>query len=121
MLTHTHFYYVFCVLLFPRHVSSQHLLYLQLRRDILEERCMADDQRLLSLSGLALHAEFGDYSRRTMGKNYFVPEQYLPARVARRLGMGYVHDRALEAHRDALGLAPSQCEIQFIKVGPCQV
>ena len=82
---------------------------------------MADDQKLLSLSGLALHAEFGDYNRRTMGQNYFVPEQYLPARVARRLGMGYVHDRALEAHRDALGLAPSQCEIQFIKVGFSEV
>ena len=80
---------------------------------------MAGDQQLLSLSGLALHAEFGDYNRRTMGHNYFVPEQYLPARVARRLGMAYVHDRALEAHRDALGLAPSQCEIQFIKVGWC--
>ncbi|XP_076444259.1 tyrosine-protein phosphatase non-receptor type 13-like isoform X5 [Babylonia areolata] len=99
-----------------RHMSSQHLLYLQLRRDVLEERCVADDHQLLSLSGLALHAEFGDYSHRTMGHNYFVPEQYLPAHTARRLGMGYVHDRALEAHRDALGLAPSQCEIQFIKM-----
>ncbi|KAL8588982.1 hypothetical protein ACOMHN_065764 [Nucella lapillus] len=99
-----------------RHLSSQHLLYLQVRRDMLEERCMADDKQLLALSGLALHAEFGDYSHRKMGHNYFVPEQYLPARVARRLGMGYVHDRALEAHRDALGLAPSQCEIQFVKM-----
>ena len=100
-----------------RHASSYHLLYLQLRRDILEERCAADDDRLLALSGLALHAEFGDYSRRTMGQSYFVPEQYLPARAARRLGMGLVHDRALEAHRGALGLAPSQCQLQFIKVG----
>lgn len=99
-----------------RHTSSQHLLYLQLRRDILEERCLATDEQLLALSGLALHAEFGDYKRRTMGQNYFVPEQFLPARVARRMGMGYVQDKALEAHRNALGLAPSQCEIQFIKM-----
>ncbi|XP_025086177.1 tyrosine-protein phosphatase non-receptor type 13-like isoform X6 [Pomacea canaliculata] len=98
-----------------RHTSSEHLLYLQLRRDILEERCMASDQQLLALTGLALQAEFGDYHCNTMGHNYFVPEQYIPARTACRLGMAYVHDRALVAHQETLGLTPSQCEVQFIE------
>ena len=40
----------------------KHLLYLQLRRSLLEQqiRCLTDQH--VSLSGLALQAEFGDYS-----------------------------------------------------------
>jgi len=40
----------------------KHLLYLQLRRSLLEQQiqCLIDQH--VSLSGLALQAEFGDYS-----------------------------------------------------------
>jgi hypothetical protein len=40
----------------------KHLLYLQLRRSLLEQQIQCLTEQHVSLSGLALQAEFGDYS-----------------------------------------------------------
>lgn len=46
---------------FPRHTLTCHQYYLQLRKDILEERMHCDDETSLLLASLALQAEYGDY------------------------------------------------------------
>lgn len=40
---------------------TKHQYYLQLRKDILEERVRCDLENAMILSSLALQAEFGDY------------------------------------------------------------
>lgn len=41
-------------------LQSRHLLYLQLRKSILESQILCDDADLIVLGGLALQAEVGD-------------------------------------------------------------
>ncbi|XP_046560212.1 tyrosine-protein phosphatase non-receptor type 13-like [Haliotis rubra] len=96
-----------------RHLSSHHLLYLQLRHDVLEERALCTEEQAVCLAGLALQSEFGD--QETLSRNYFVPEQYFPGHVIRRLGMGVVREKGLEAHRLNAGLPPTQSELEYIK------
>lgn len=47
--------------LFGRHSWTRHQFYLQLRKDILEEKLYCNDETLLQLGVLALQAEFGSY------------------------------------------------------------
>ena len=81
----------------------------------MEERCQCDETKALALAGLALQAEYGDYNQQNMGRNYFVPEHYFPARAVKRLGSGYVRDNTPEAHMDIRGLTETEAEVEFIK------
>lgn len=44
-----------------RHADSHHLLYLQLRKDVLEQRWPAEPMQEMQLAAWALLAEFGPY------------------------------------------------------------
>lgn len=44
-------------------LESRHLLYLQLRKSILESQILCTDDDLISLGGLALQAEIGDFDQ----------------------------------------------------------
>lgn len=44
--------------------QARHLLYLQLRRSILEHQLPCSFTQIIELNGLALQAEFGDYNDR---------------------------------------------------------
>lgn len=46
---------------FNRHDLTCHQYYLQLRKDLLDERVHCDDEAALLLASLALQAEYGDY------------------------------------------------------------
>lgn len=48
---------------FARHSRTRHQFYLQLRKDVLEERLYCNDETLLQLGVLALQAEFGSYPK----------------------------------------------------------
>lgn len=52
-----------------RGTQARHLLYLQLRRSILEHQLPCSFTQLIELNGLALQAEFGDFNERV---NYFL-------------------------------------------------
>ena len=99
-----------------KHETTRHQLYLQLRRDILEERCLVDEDTALKLAGLALQAEYGDYNKETMGRNYFIPDHYFCGRTTKRLGSGYIRDNAPETHHLSAGLSETRAESEFTKV-----
>lgn len=54
-----HYYHVL-MYYFGRHKLTRHQYYLQLRRDILENRLPCNEETGLLLGALALQAEFGD-------------------------------------------------------------
>jgi hypothetical protein len=54
--------YDFFLVIFFRNWTMKHLLYLQLRRNLLEQQIQCDIDQHLALSGLALQSEFGDYT-----------------------------------------------------------
>lgn len=43
-------------------MDSEHLLYLQLRKDVLEQRWVMDPMEEMGLAALALSIEFGPYN-----------------------------------------------------------
>lgn len=53
----------FSLCFFARHSRTRHQFYLQLRKDVLEERLYCNDETLLQLGVLALQAEFGSYPK----------------------------------------------------------
>lgn len=55
------FFHGFVLYSCSRHTLTCHQYYLQLRKDILEDRMHCDDETALLLASLALQAEYGDY------------------------------------------------------------
>ena len=103
-------------LCFFRQEMSRNQLYLQLRRDILEERSLCDEDKVMTQAGLALQAEYGDYVQESMGRTYFVPEHYFPEHVVKRLGSGYIRQHAPDAHKMHAGMTEVEAKIELIKV-----
>ncbi|CAL1543398.1 unnamed protein product [Lymnaea stagnalis] len=98
-----------------RHTSSYHLLYLQLRKDVIEERLTYNSDTLSRLAGLALQVEYGDYNEAEMGQGYFLAEHYVSFKAIRRFGGSYVEINAIREHKNCKGIAESQAEIEYIK------
>jgi len=67
--------------------SSQHLFYLQLRKDTIEGHYRIDVGQQMSLAALAIQVEFGDYAKDTHSSGpYFLTQHYLPEHVRTLLG-----------------------------------
>lgn len=96
--------------------NHQHLLYLQLRQDILEERLECDENRALSLAAFALQVECGNYQKELMGRNYFVPEYYFSKRILQLYGTGFIRDHTPDAHRSINGLSQDDAMAKFIRL-----
>ena len=58
--------------------ANKHQFYLQLRQDILLGKYPMDQSQYLSLAGMALQVEFGDFSQDVHDEVYFDLEHYLP-------------------------------------------
>ncbi|XP_046603513.1 uncharacterized protein LOC124297008 isoform X1 [Neodiprion virginianus] len=104
---------------------SKHLLYLQLRRCILEQQLICSLGQLISLTGLALQAEFGNYSTNEHGcGDYFLLEHYVPEslvlsreQIKSELSGSTEALRAQlhQAHRERFGLDTNKAEETFIE------
>ncbi|GFO18600.1 tyrosine-protein phosphatase non-receptor type 13, partial [Plakobranchus ocellatus] len=108
-----------------RHSSSQHLLYLQLRRDILEGRFITSQDLLIKLAGLALQAEYGDYmkdktaapeSHQGSSSPYFTIEHYLPGPELKQVGTSVAYTKVSRRHKANAGMLNNQAELEFIKL-----
>ncbi|XP_055450525.1 tyrosine-protein phosphatase non-receptor type 13 isoform X1 [Psammomys obesus] len=101
-----------------QHNLTCHQYYLQLRKDILEERVHCDDDASLLLASLALQAEYGDYQPEVHGVSYFRLEHYLPARVMEKLDLSYIKEELPKLHNTYAGASEKETELEFLKV--CQ-
>ncbi|XP_051507170.1 tyrosine-protein phosphatase non-receptor type 13-like [Myxocyprinus asiaticus] len=111
-----------CVKFFPDDISyilhrlTRHQYYLQLRRDILEDRVYCNEETALFLAALALQAEFGDYMPEVYGKNYFQMEQYISKRVIEKVALPCLREELPRLHANNAQMLPEEAEVEFLKI-----
>uniref|UniRef100_A0A8C6KH58 Protein tyrosine phosphatase non-receptor type 13 n=1 Tax=Nothobranchius furzeri TaxID=105023 RepID=A0A8C6KH58_NOTFU len=98
-----------------QHAMTKHQYYLQLRRDILEERIRCNTDHALLLASLALQAEFGDYQPECHGKTYFRLEHYLPASVLDKVDQMTLREELPKLHSNFYGASDAEAEFEFLK------
>ncbi|XP_029300325.1 tyrosine-protein phosphatase non-receptor type 13 isoform X2 [Cottoperca gobio] len=99
-----------------QHAMTKHQYYLQLRKDILEERMRCDTENAILLASLALQAEFNDYQPELHGKTYFRLEHYLPVSVLDKVDQTTIKEELLKLHSNYYGASDSEAEFEFLKV-----
>ncbi|XP_069317076.1 FERM and PDZ domain-containing protein 2-like [Eulemur rufifrons] len=100
-----------------QHSLTRHQFYLQLRKDILEERLCCNDETLLQLGVLALQAECGSYPKEQVeSQEYFRVEDYIPASLIERMTALQVQAEVSERHRLGSALWGEDAELQFLTV-----
>ncbi|XP_078290629.1 FERM and PDZ domain-containing protein 2 isoform X3 [Panthera onca] len=97
--------------------QARHQFYLQLRKDILEEKLYCNDETLLQLAVLALQAEFGNYPEEQIeSKAYFRVEDYIPASLIERMTALRLQVEVSEMHRLSPVLWGEDAELEFLRV-----
>ncbi|KAM6105872.1 FERM and PDZ domain-containing protein 2 [Pterocles gutturalis] len=99
-----------------QHGLTRHQFYLQLRKDILEERLYCNDDTALKLGALALQAELGNYASEMHGKSYFRVEDYIPASRIEKMTLAHVQRELAKLHRMNRSLFEDEAELEFLKV-----
>lgn len=92
-----------------RHPHTRHLLYLQLRRSLLEHQLPSSFSQIVELAGLALQAELGD------GPPCFLLEHYVPETVLSVQEERQLQQQLAAAHARLRGLPCADAEDQFIQ------
>uniref|UniRef100_A0AAQ4RUM0 Protein tyrosine phosphatase non-receptor type 13 n=1 Tax=Gasterosteus aculeatus aculeatus TaxID=481459 RepID=A0AAQ4RUM0_GASAC len=101
---------------FIQHAMTKHQYYLQLRKDILEERMRCDTENAMLLASLALQAEFSDYQPELHGKTYFRLEHYVPVSVLDKVDQTTVKEELPKLHSNYFGASDTEAEFEFLKV-----
>ncbi|XP_049996706.1 FERM and PDZ domain-containing protein 2 isoform X6 [Alexandromys fortis] len=99
-----------------QHSRTRHQFYLQLRKDVLEERLYCNDETLLQLGVLALQAEFGSYPKEVENKAYFRIQDYIPARLIERMTAIRAQVEISEMHRLSSTPWGEDAELKFLEV-----
>ncbi|XP_062868061.1 tyrosine-protein phosphatase non-receptor type 13 [Trichomycterus rosablanca] len=102
---------------FLQHPMTKHQYYLQLRKDILEERTRCEMENAMLMASLALQAEFGDYQPELHGKTYFRTEHYVPANVLEKLDQTSIKEELTKQHSTYYGIKEEEAEFQFLREG----
>ncbi|XP_066594584.1 tyrosine-protein phosphatase non-receptor type 13-like [Prorops nasuta] len=104
-----------------RNWISKHLMYLQLRRCILEQQLMCSFPDLVNLIGLALQAEFGNHNANEHGcGDYFLLEHYIPESLILNVDQQSDNNSQVlrmklhQAHRERYGLDSNKAEDMFV-------
>nr|XP_057910158.1 tyrosine-protein phosphatase non-receptor type 13 isoform X1 [Doryrhamphus excisus] len=101
---------------FILHRLTRHQYYLQMRKDILEDRIYCNEETGLFLAALALQAEFGDYMPELYGKSYYQPEHYVSKRMLEKLALPNVKEELPRLHASHAPMAPEEAETEYLKI-----
>ncbi|KAJ0060173.1 hypothetical protein NL108_004014, partial [Boleophthalmus pectinirostris] len=97
------------------HKQTRHQYYLQLRRDLLEDRLACHEETALYLGALALQAEYGDCTE-MYGRNYYRPDQYVCKSVMEKRALPYIQEELLRLHTNNAQMLTEETELEFLKV-----
>ncbi|XP_070783707.1 FERM and PDZ domain-containing protein 2 [Enoplosus armatus] len=100
------------------HKQTRHQYYLQLRRDLLEDRLSCHEETALYLGALALQTECGDCVPEVYGRNYYRPDQYVSKSVMEKRALPYIQGELLRLHSNNAQMLTDESELEFLKV--CQ-
>ncbi|CAB1318212.1 unnamed protein product, partial [Coregonus sp. 'balchen'] len=98
-----------------KHTMTKHQYYLQLSKDILEERMRCDMENAMLLASLALQAEFGDYKAELHGNMYFRLEHDLSASVLDKIDQSSIKEELPKLHSTYYGATEAETEFEFLK------
>ncbi|KAF1374187.1 hypothetical protein PFLUV_G00246940 [Perca fluviatilis] len=98
--------------------QTRHQYYLQLRRDLLEDRLSCHEETALYLGALALQAECGDCMPEVYGRNYYRPDQYVSKSVMEKRALPHIQGELLRLHTKNTQMLTDESELEFLKV--CQ-
>ncbi|KAA8581177.1 hypothetical protein FQN60_002758 [Etheostoma spectabile] len=98
--------------------QTRHQYYLQLRRDLLEDRLSCHEETALYLGALALQAEYGDCMPEVYGRNYYRPDQYVSKSVMEKRALPHIQGELLQLHTKNAQMLTDESELEFLKV--CQ-
>lgn len=101
---------------FLRDDQARHNLYLQLRRDILEERIRCKEPEALQLASLALQVEMGKYDHDGMSQNYFLPEHYVAAGIIESMGVTPIRRKLPVLHQEHEDMSEEDAEFEYLLV-----
>ncbi|XP_076022160.1 tyrosine-protein phosphatase non-receptor type 13 [Genypterus blacodes] len=101
---------------FVLHRMTRHQYYLQLRKDILEDRIYCNEDTGLFLAALALQAECGDYMPELYGKNYYQPEHYVSKRMLEKLALPSIREELPRLHAGHAQMLPEEAETEYLKI-----
>ncbi|KAM3860021.1 FERM and PDZ domain-containing protein 2 [Diretmus argenteus] len=100
------------------HKLTRHQFYLQLRKDLLEDRLSCHEETALYLGALALQAEYGDYMPEVYGRSYYRPDQYVCKSVMEKRALPSIREELLRLHTNNAQMLTDESELEFLKV--CQ-
>ncbi|KAM7382057.1 hypothetical protein PAMA_012764 [Pampus argenteus] len=100
------------------HKQTRHQYYLQLRRDLLEDRLSCHEETALYLGALALQTEYGDCMPEVYGRNYYRPDQYVSKNMMEKRALPYIQGKLLRLHTNNAQMLADESELEFLKV--CQ-
>ncbi|KAM7371145.1 hypothetical protein PAMP_010636 [Pampus punctatissimus] len=108
------------------HKQTRHQYYLQLRRDLLEDRLSCHEETALYLGALALQTEYGDCMPEVVltkctvvyGRNYYRPDQYVSKNMMEKRALPYIQGKLLRLHTNNAQMLADESELEFLKV--CQ-
>ncbi|KAM3862683.1 LOW QUALITY PROTEIN: tyrosine-protein phosphatase non-receptor type 13 [Diretmus argenteus] len=101
---------------FILHRLTRHQYYLQLRKDILEDRLYCNEETGVFLAALALQAEFGDYMPELYGKNYYQPEHYVSKRMLEKMALPNLKEELPRLHANHTQILPEEAETEYLKI-----
>ncbi|XP_054605022.1 FERM and PDZ domain-containing protein 2 [Nothobranchius furzeri] len=100
------------------HKQTRHQYYLQLRRDLLDDRLSCHEETAVYLGGLALQTEYGDCMPEVYGRNYYRPDQYVSKSVMEKRALPLIQGELLRLHANNAQMLTDESELEFLKV--CQ-
>ncbi|XP_077406689.1 FERM and PDZ domain-containing protein 2 isoform X2 [Vanacampus margaritifer] len=98
------------------HKQTHHQYYLQLRKDLLDDRLSCHEETALYLGALALQTEYGDCMPEVYGRNYYRPDQYVPKSVIEKRALPCILGELQRLHTNNGQMLTDESELEFLKV-----
>ncbi|XP_077481618.1 FERM and PDZ domain-containing protein 2 isoform X1 [Stigmatopora argus] len=98
------------------HKQTHHQFYLQLRKDLLDDRLSCHEETALYLGALALQTEYGDCMPEVYGRNYCRPDQYVPKSVMEKRALPCILGELQRLHSNNAQMLAEESEVEFLKV-----